>query len=134
MADISVNTGQQGRAQPGNDTVLATTANVAITALQACYFDATTGNLVLSDASVAGTAKFDGIAMNGAGAEGPVTLLKEGAVHGLDVSALDYGALLYLSDTAGAVADAAGTVSVVIGKVIKLNGEKVAYFDARYNV
>lgn len=134
MADISVNTGQQGRVQSGNDTVLATTANVAVTALQAGYFDATTGNLVLSDASAAGTAKFDGIIMNGAGAGGPVTLLKEGAIFGLDLSGMDYGDLVYLSDTAGAVADAAGTVSVVIGKVIKLNGEKVAYIDARYNV
>ena len=126
MADLSVNTGQAGRVQPGNDVALALRAGAPVTPLQAVHTD-TDGDVILSDASLAGTAIFDGVVMNGAADGGTVTVVREGAVFGFDLSSQTYGDVIYLSDTAGALADAAGTVSVAVGKVIKLNGEKVVY-------
>ncbi len=134
MADITVNVANAGRVQADNDTTLARTGNVAFTGLQAVFSDATTGKLILSDASVAGTAKFEGVAIYPSAADAPVTLLKEGALDGLDVSGMSYGDEIFLSDNPGLLADAAGVVSVIVGKVILLNGVQVPYFDAQYNV
>lgn len=79
------------------------------------------GKLVKSDASAAGTAKIAGIvtAIQGRG----VTVLKAGHVAGFGVSGLAYAAKVYLSDTAGKLADAAGTVSVVAGVVVPISDE-----------
>lgn len=47
-----------------------------------------------------------------------VTAIRKGIVDGLDVSAYDYGQLIYLSDTDGRVADAPGTIVTPIGRVV----------------
>jgi hypothetical protein len=47
-------------------------------------------------------------------------------VDGVNLDALAYGAKVYASNTAGAIGDAAGTVSLVVGTVVggwaQLNG------------
>lgn len=128
MADLSLLSGnKQGRPQPTNDVTLAVRAGASVTALQAVHSD-TDGDMILSDASVAGTAIFDGLVLNNSAADGdPITIINRGAVYGFDLSSQTYGDVIYLSDTSGALADAAGTVSVAVGKVVKLNGEKVVW-------
>ena len=48
----------------------------------------------------------------------PVTAIRKGVMDGWDLSALDYDAPVYLSDTDGRLSTVAGTTSVVMGRVI----------------
>lgn len=48
----------------------------------------------------------------------PVTGLRKGKVDGFELSALSYGQRVYLSDTDGALGDAAGTVPLAVGRVM----------------
>lgn len=134
MAIISTTPAQVRPILPATADIVDGIAGVAVTAGQAVYWDAN-GRLVLSNASAAGTAKFAGIALNSVGANQAVSVLKRGYLGGYAVTSLAYGAKLYLSNTAGAVDDAAGTVSVVIGAVVPMSDHsrtKVAYFEADY--
>lgn len=57
------------------------------------------------------------LAKSGKAGEGR-TVIKLGVLDGFDLSALAYGADVFLSNTGGALADAAGTTSKRIGQVI----------------
>lgn len=59
-----------------------------------------------------------GLATRTAVAGETITAVRRGIVDGLDVSSLDYGAIVFLSDTDGRVADAHGTLIRPIGRVI----------------
>lgn len=87
---------------------------------QAARIAAATGKFTKGNGTVAGEAGIYGIATGGVAnvAGQPVTAIKKGVLDGYDLSGLDYGDPVYLSDTDGALADAAGTVSVVVGRVI----------------
>lgn len=47
-----------------------------------------------------------------------VTAVRKGIVDGFEISSLDYGAIVFLSDTDARIADAAGTMIVPIGRVV----------------
>ena len=95
------------------------------------YFD-TAGRAVQSDAGAAGTALSHGIVVKVSGRG--LTFLKRGRLGGFDLSGLAFGDPVYLSDTAGALADAAGTVSIVVGTVVAVaeagSPKKALYIDA----
>lgn len=95
----------------------------------AVYFDAS-GNLVKSNAGAVGTAKFAGIVISMI--DDAVTYCKEGHIAGFDVSALAYGAKVYLSDTAGKLGTAAGTNSVIVGTVVSVKKSKVLYVESNW--
>lgn len=86
----------------------------------------TGGKLEGADGSGAGTADVIGVAVRpgGAATGQACTVLRHGVVEGLDLSGLAYGAPVYLSDTKGALADAAGTVSVKIGNVVPAHANR----------
>ena len=89
-----------------------------------------TGQIALSDASVAGTAIVDGVIV-GVGA-GVYDVANKAWLAGYDVSGVDYGDPLFLSDTAGAFDDAAGSVSLTIAKVwprADFSLTKLVYFN-----
>lgn len=96
-------------------------AGTAITAGQAVRIDHTTGCAQLADATgtAAGTVNdVVGIAMNSAAASMTVTVLKKGLADiGDALGDLGYDAKVYLSDTAGALADGTGSQTVVVGRV-----------------
>jgi hypothetical protein len=120
MADLTVSNKLQV-VFPENAEIYPAIAAVAMAIGKACYFN-TSGNAALSDGSAAGTAHFDGLALEAAGAGFGISLLKRGIVAGFNLSGLAYGASVYLSDTdTGILADAAGTVSVAVGKVVPLS-------------
>jgi len=105
-------------------------ASAAVTAGQAVY-QTSAGKVAPADANAAGKQQFRGIALKAAGAGEPVSVLKEGHCYGFGVSALNADALLYLSDTEGALADGAGTMTVIAGRVFALpDGTKIAYISA----
>lgn len=92
-------------------------ATETITRGQAVY-RLTTGKCGVADANAAGKQQFRGIALNGGGAGQAISVCQEGILAGFVVSALDADVLIYLSDTAGALDTAAGTMTVAVGRVI----------------
>lgn len=128
MTDIALTAANIGRARPDMDEVLNLKAGATITAGQAVYFD-TDGEVIVSDASALGTAKFLGIALNSATAGRPVQVLVRGFCYGFTLTGINYGTIVYLSDTAGALADAAGMVSMTAGMVMWLEGQRVLFVN-----
>jgi len=92
-------------------------AAVDIQAGQPLYLDAN-GNVNLADAN--GTApanEYIGIAKQTVAKGQPVDAAEEGDFVGFDLSGLAYGAPVYVSDTAGELADAPGTKTLLVGYV-----------------
>ena len=137
MADIGFSTANGGNAvkpiDPDqaelNDGLLPATS--APTNGQAVYFHATTGRLAQSSASAGGTAKVAGVLVQNNGRAG--TYVVRGRVGGFNLSGLNYGAPVYLSNTAGVLADGAGTTSVKVGVVVPMSDQdstKVLFINA----
>lgn len=116
MADITVTAADVRRVFPDRDECYDHIAGATITAGQLVYLNSS-GKLDLADGSATGTAQLVGIALNGAASGEVVSVLYRGWVAGFTVSGSAYEARLYLSDTAGAFADGAGTVAVTCGRV-----------------
>lgn len=76
------------------------------------------GKLAKSDANGTGTRKAIGLTVRRVAANQPVTVISKGVVFGFDFGSQAFGAEIFLSDTEGRVADAAGTTSVKVGEVI----------------
>ncbi len=95
-------------------------AHVALNLGDAVYIEGVEGECDKADAGAAGTAMLVGIVVAvgtegalAAAANDPISVLLWGPVQGF--SGMTPGAWEYLSDTAGALADAVGTVPVVAG-------------------
>jgi hypothetical protein len=132
MADIVVTAAEVARVYPQNDEVVSVKLAATVTRGQAAY-QTTATTFGLADANAAGAQQFRGIFLEGGAAGQVVPMLKRGALYGFTVSGLNGDAVLYLSDTAGALADAAGTMTVIAGRVIgTMDGTKVAYIDAQW--
>ncbi len=99
----------------------------AIAVGQRCRFDATTGKIALGNGTNAGEAVRGGISTHAAAIGETVTVINQGTVDiGEALVGMNFGALVYVSDTDGTFADATGTVSVVAGMVIPLWGSPTA--------
>jgi len=132
MADIVVTAAQVAVVNPHDAEIYDFIATEAITAGQAVY-QLTTGKVGVADANAAGKQQFRGIALKSVGAGQAVSVLKKGMVAGFTLTSLNRDAVLYLSDTAGALADAAGTMTVNCGRVFSLSDadlSKVLYVSA----
>jgi len=106
--------GFEGTIQRGHIPAL-----VDLTAGEAVIIDPTTGKLAAARGTTAPLARIYGITLRAVKAGYGVTVIRKGILDGFDLSALSYGVAVYLSDTAGGIlADAAGTVSTVVGRVI----------------
>lgn len=81
-------------------------------------FDTSTGKFTNANGTTAPEARVFGIALKSVPAGMGLTVLKKGIVDGFALAALAYDAAVYLSDTDGTLADTAGTVSVVVGRVV----------------
>ena len=134
MADITVTAAQVARPFPEKDMVFDFIAAVAITAGKGVYINSA-GKVDLASGGAAGTSRIAGIALNAAGAGQAVSVLIRGHIAGFALSGLAYDAVLYVSNTAGSLGDAAGTVSVTVGRVVPLSDKaltKVLYVDCNY--
>lgn len=94
----------------------------AVTAGQLVKINTTTGKFTKANGTTSGEARVWGIATKTVAAGMPVTAVRKGVVTGYNIDALAYDAPVYLSDTDGMPDTAAGTVSVVIGRVIPATG------------
>ena len=88
----------------------------AITQGQPVYI-LSTGKVGVANALTAGKQQFRGIAMNGGGAGSAIDVCSEGELAGFTLPG-NPDAVIYLSDTAGTLADAAGTKSVPVGRIV----------------
>jgi hypothetical protein len=120
------------RARPKDDEVLPVVLAAAVTRGQVLY--QSTAGFGVADANDSGKQQARGIALDAGAAGQTVSMLKRGYVSGFGVSALDDDAILYLSDTAGALDDGAGTMTVVCGRVITLSDTKLVYVDFDWTV
>lgn len=134
MADIAVTAAQVGLVFPDKAEVYDFLAGQAITAGMAVA-QTSVGVLVAADASFTTIGVAKGIALNAAGTGGAVSVLKSGHVYGFTLTSKEYDAMVYVSDTAGILSDAAGTVTNGIGQVVALADSaktKVLYVDAHW--
>lgn len=122
MSDISVTAAKVGLVDPLNATVKSYIAGATITKGQVVAL-ATDGTVDPADASTGGGYLFEqvvGVALVGGGAGQAIDVVRKGEVYGFTVSGMDSGDLVYLSNTAGAAADAAGDVTVILGRISPL--------------
>lgn len=106
-------------------------ATEAITKGQVVY-QTSAGKAGIADANAAGKQQARGIALKTVAAGKPCPILRRGYVAGFDLSGLDYDAPVFLSDTAGSLDTAAGTLSVNCGRVISMNDpdlSKILFVD-----
>ena len=115
MADVVVTAASVGLTDAQSAQTFNMIAGVAITAGQVVYRD-TAGKAALAAGGAAGTAGARGIALRTVAAGEAVTVVTEGEVEGFTI-AQAYDAPIFVSNTAGALGDAAGTVSVAVGNV-----------------
>lgn len=126
MADITVTAAQVAPVfeKFGKAEIYDFVAGVTITAGQAVYIASATGLLALADASTGGgqLLQFRGIALNGGGAGQAISVLMHGCVYGFTLSGMNYDAIAYLSNTAGALADTTdGDVNIECGRVLPMS-------------
>lgn len=132
MADITVTAAQVAALFPDRAEIYSFIAAETITAGQAVYFTSA-GKAGVADANASGKQQVRGIALNAASAGSAVDVLKRGAVAGFTLGT--YNTLVYLSDNAGALADAAGTVSAPVGRIVGLSDSaltKALYVDLNW--
>lgn len=132
MSDITVTAAQVGVVYPEKADIFDMIAGATITAGQAVY-QTSAGKADLADANGSGTLQFRGIALNGGGAGQAISVLKRGHVYGFTVTSQSYDAALYVSNTAGALADSAGGTTINAGRVVALpdaSATKVVYIEA----
>lgn len=124
MSDIALTAAKIAAVFPEQAEIFDGIAGATITAGQAVYLG-TTGTLAVSDATTSGGAPyFDGIALTGGGAGQAISVLMRGHVYGFTVASINCGTTAHLSETAGALADAApaGTgTDVKVGKIVALS-------------
>lgn len=136
MSDLSLTAAQIAPVFPGEAEIFDMIAAVTITAGQAVY-ENSAGKAALADADAgSGAEQFRGIALNGAGAGQAVSVLKRGHLYGFTLSSIAYDGAVWLSNTAGALADAPSSTNAVrAGRVVGLsdaNVTKVLYVDAQW--
>lgn len=116
MADIAVATAGKIWVVASHRQHTAPAAE-AIVAGAPVRFDTSTGKFTNANGTAAGEARVYGIATKSVAADEPVTAIRQGVLDGFTFSQA-YDAAIYLSDTDGRLADAAGTVSTIVGRVI----------------
>lgn len=92
----------------------------ALSAGEAIKINTSTGKYTPANGTDAAEARAIGLALTTATYAGQaITVIKKGIVDvGDALDGLNYDQAVYLSDTDGTLADAAGTVSVVVGRVV----------------
>lgn len=135
MSDIDVTAALVARVYPGDMDVAYNVILASGVSPGQSLFQNAAGGYALTDASHTATDGFRGIALELNVASGIVSMLQRGVLFGYDLSGLNYDDPVYLSNTAGALADAAGDNSVLVGRVVSVTDPdktKVLYIDAEY--
>ena len=107
-----------------------------ITAGQMVRLDTATGKAALSNGTTAAEARCRGIAINGASVAGiTITAVKRGVIDvGDALGDLAFDQAVYLDNTDGAMGTAAGTVSLVVGRVVPIWGAATGTADKALHI
>lgn len=131
MTDITILSTGIAEVFADKNDVFDMIAAEAITAGQPVY-QTTAGKAGIADANASGKQQARGLALYDCAAGKPCACLRKGYVSGFDLSGVAYDGPVFLSDTVGKLADAAGTLSVNVGRVESLNDPdltKVLFVD-----
>ncbi len=116
MADITVTATEVALVDQCDAKVKTYIAAATLSAGDAVYVTSA-GKVNLADANGSGTLQFRGIVIKGGGAGQPVDVCERGELKGFSLSGVAYDGPIYLSNTAGKLADAAGGSSIICGRV-----------------
>jgi len=121
MADIALTTADRVKVVGIPERQLTLVAAADITAGAPVYITSA-GKFDVADANGSGTTRPYGIATQTVKSGMACTAIKRGRMSGWTLS-IAYDAAVYLSDTVGRIADAAGTTSVLLGRVVPSTAE-----------
>jgi hypothetical protein len=124
MADITRTASKIAVVYPEKAEIDNGVAAAALEAGQPVYIDSN-GKYALADANGSGTDKFRGIALETVAAGQPVSVLVRGELYGYTLSGA-YDSLAYVSNSVGELADAAGSTSLTVGRVVAVHNSKDA--------
>ena len=116
MTAIALTAAQISVVDPIKAVIRNYIAGVALTRGVPVYVDGTTGKLGIADGNGSGTKQVRGITLDAGGAGAGIRVLEYGDVFGYTLTG-NYDDPVYLSDTAGSLDTAAGTVTVIVGRV-----------------
>lgn len=132
MSDVALTAVQVAPVYPLTADIVSVTLAEAVTQGQILY-QLTAGTFGIADANASGKQQARGVALAAGGAGQTISMLRRGECYGFTVSSMNADAIVYLSDTAGALADAAGTMTVNCGRitVVPQSGSavKVIFFN-----
>ena len=123
MTAITLTAAQISAVDPIKATIRNYIAKVALTKGVPVFIDGTTGKIDIADGNGSGTKQFRGITLDAGGIGAGIRVLEDGDVYGYDLSGLSYDAVVYISDTAGSLDTAAGTVTVIVGRVAPMSDQ-----------
>lgn len=119
MAAIALTTADRVRNASKNFSITdVLIASEAIEAGAPVRLVTTTGKAANGNATSAAEARIVGVALMSVAAGEAVEVLMYGEMDGFVLTDQDYDEAIYLSDTDATLADAAGTVEVIIGRVV----------------
>lgn len=136
MVDLTVTAAQVGLVNPEKAETFMVCLAETVTAGQPIFFDSN-GKAQLADANAAGEQQARGLTLAAGAAGQVISALKRGLVEGFTLTSQSYDDPIFISDTVGVLADAAGTLSVPVGLVVPhtkdaSNIEKKLYLDFRW--
>lgn len=123
MADINLVVADQVNVVSVHNRQHTAPAGEDITAGAPCYIKGTDGKFYNSDANAAGAnvAGYGNATMTVKAGQ-PVTCIRNGVMDGYDLSGMNPGETVYISDTVGRLADAPGTANLKAGFVLAVFG------------
>lgn len=124
MADITRTKAKIGVVYPNKAEIDNGIAAVAIEAGQPVYIDSN-GKYNLADANDAAADQFRGIALESVAAGQPVSVLVRGECYGFTLAGA-YDSEVFVSNSVGELADAAGGTSLSVGRVVAVHNSKDA--------
>ena len=136
MALLAITVAKISPVKPEDAEIVQVIAAETVTAGQPLFIDSN-GKGQLADANAAGERQVRCLTLEAAVANQSVSCLKRGFVEGFTLTSQAFDDPIFLSDTVGELADAAGTVTVPVGLVAPIAKDagtisKVLYFDARW--
>ena len=131
MADIAVVAADVRPIRDQGAEIHDYVAGVTITKGQIVY-EVAAGTLALADANAAGLLQAIGVALHGGVTGDAISVMKKGLLYGFTITT-DRGTHVWLSNTPGALADAAGGVAQPVGRITSLpdkpNYTKIMYVE-----
>ncbi len=136
MADLAITVANISVIKPEDAEVVQVVVAETVTAGQPLFIDSN-GKGQLADANAAGERQARSLTLEAGLTNQSISCLKRGFVEGFTLTSQAFDDPIFLSDTVGVLADAAGTVTVPVGLVGSIAKDsstisKILYLDFRW--